>query len=241
MPFFHRNCYFFSGFIIMSEPSTPSPLARKLALIADELRSLANNNLLFTEDPYQVQRNRRVLQLAAELQSLADSRPPEEIQRLFSRNLGYMTPLASAEAAVISPEGRVLLIRRSDNGLWAMPGGACDVSETPAQAAAREVWEESGYVVEITRFLGVFDERLHGSEAGRHLYVLLFAAAPVGGEARTSGESTEVAWFGWEELPWEALSPGHARRLQHVMQWWLNPKTPAFFDWAPWQPPEQGV
>ena len=213
-----------------------SPLSQTLSLIADELRSLAQNNLQYTDDPYQIHRNQRVLELAAQLQSLTDARPYEEIQRIFSQDIGYITPLAVVDAAVIDPEGKVLLIRRADDGLWALPGGACDTGETPAQAAAREVWEESGYLVEITRLLGVFDSRLSGSRASRHLYHLLFAAVPVGGEATTSNESSEVGWFSWASLPWEELSPGHRQRLQFVMQWWLNPQTAAYFDWEPRQP-----
>jgi len=212
-------------------------LSQTLSLIADELRSLARNNLQYTDDPYQIQRNQRVLELAAQLQSLTDTRLPDEIQRIFSQDLGYITPLAVADAAVIDPDGKVLLIRRADNGLWALPGGACDTGETPAEAAAREVWEESGYQVEITRLLGVFDSRLIGTRSSRHLYQLLFAAVPVAGTAKTSSETTEVGWFSWDSVPWNELSPGHHQRLQFVMQWWLNPRTTAYFDWAPWSPP----
>ncbi len=222
----------------MSEPNNTS-LAQTLALIADELRALANNNLLYTDDPYQIQRNRRVLALAAELQSLVDERPADEIKRIFSQHLGYITPLAVADAAVIDPHGRVLLIQRADNKLWALPGGACDMNEAPASAAARETWEETGYVVEITRLLGVFEERY--AATGRHLYVMLFAAVPVDGEARLSPETLDVGWFSWEEIPWHSLSPGHHRRLQQAMQWWLNPNSPPYFDWSPWQPPDGGV
>jgi len=211
-------------------------LPQTLSLIADELRALAHNNLQFTDDSYQIQRNRRVLELASQLQSLADARPPDEIRRIFSQDLGYLTPLSVVDTAVIDPDGRVLLIRRADDGLWAMPGGACDTGETPAQAAAREVWEESGYQIEVTRLLGVFDSRLVGTHASRHLYHLQFAAVPVAGEPRTSSETTEVNWFSWDLLPWNELSPGHHRRLQFVMQWWMNPRIGAYFDWEPWSP-----
>ncbi len=219
-------------------PSNATPsLSQELAWIADELRALAQNNLQYTQDPYQIQRNRRVLQLAAQLQSFVDTRPLAAIERIFAQDLEYLTPLAVVDTAVLDPQGRVLLIRRADNGLWALPGGACDVGEAPAAAAAREVWEESGYQVEITRLLGVFDSRLQGSQSGRHLYVILFAGAPVGGEAKTSHETTEVEWFAWDAIPWDALSPGQFRRLQHVLQWWMNPNTRAYFDWEPWEPP----
>ncbi len=218
-------------------PTTTTDLSQTLSLIADELRSLAQNNLQYTDDPYQVQRNRRVLELAAQLQSLTDTRSPQDIQRIFSQDLGYMTPLTVVDTAVIDPEGKVLLIRRADNGLWAMPGGACDTGETPAQSAAREVWEESGYQVEITRLLGLFDSRHSGTRSSRHLYHILFAGVPVAGEARISNETTEVGWFSWETVPWDELTPGHRQRLQFVMQWWLNPRTDAYFDWEVWTPP----
>ena len=208
-----------------------------LALIADELRALAQNNLQYTDDPYQIQRNRRVLELAAELLALIDPRPAQDIQQIFWEHLDYVTPLVVADTAVLDPEGKILLIRRADNGLWAMPGGACDVGETPAQAAAREVWEESGYVVEITRLLGIFDSRITDSVSGRHLYILLFAGTPVGGEPTLSHETTDLGWFTWDTIPWDSLSPGQSQRLQYAMQWWLNPSTKPYFDWAPWQPP----
>ena len=213
-------------------------LTQKLTLMADELRSLARNNLNYLDDAYQIQRNHRVLELAAELQALTDTRPLPEIKKIFSSDLSYQTPMVVVDTAVIDPDGKILLIRRSDNGLWAFPGGASDVGETPAQSAAREVWEESGYVVEITRLLGVFDSRRMGSEHGRQLYAILFAGVPVSGQATTSNETSEVAWFSWEDVPWQELVPCHHHRLQFVMQWWLNPNTKAYFDWEPWTPPD---
>ena len=238
------SLYFSEGFADSLTPvisMTPSdvPLSQMLSLIADELRVLAQNNLQYTDDPYQIQRNRRVLQLAAQLQARIDVRPLEDIQRIFARDLGYMTPLAVVDTAVIAPDGSVLLIRRMDDGLWAMPGGACDPGETPAAAAARETWEESGYQVEITRLLGVFDSRLSGTQSSRHLYHHLFAAVPVAGEAEISNETSAVGWFSWEDIPWNELSPGHRHRLQFVMQWWLNPRVGAYFDWEPWSPPTE--
>ena len=111
-----------------------------------------------------------------------------------------------------------------------MPGGACEVGETPAIAAAREVEEETGFTVEITRLLGVFDSRFSGTVSSRHLYHILFAAVPLSGKACTSTESLEVHWFDIGEIPWTDLSPGHSFRIQQVLTWWLNPGTKPYFD-----------
>jgi Obg family GTPase CgtA-like protein len=156
--------------------NTPQPPSVQIAHIADELRALSDNGQHYTDDPYQIERFTRIRTLAAELQSLADTRPPEEIRAIFSADLDTKTPLAVVDTAVLDPSGRLLLIQRADDRLWAMPGGACDVGETPAAAGAREVWEETGYTVEITRLLGVFDSRHSGTVSSRHLYHFLFAA-----------------------------------------------------------------
>lgn len=217
-------------------PSEERPLAQRIAHIADELRALSANGLVWEENSYQIERLQRIGELAAELQSVADTRPLSDIQAIFSADLDFRTPLVGVDTAVLDAEGRILLIQRADNRLWAMPGGACEMSETPAQSAAREVWEETGYQVEITRLLGVFDSRYCGSVSSRHIYLILFAGAPVAGEARTSPESLAVRWFELGDIPWTELAPGHAFRLQQVLSWWLNPGAKAYFDHEPWQP-----
>ena len=210
--------------------NSPRPPSLQIAHIADELRALSDNGQHWTDDPYQIERFTRIRALAAELQSLADTRPLAEIRAIFSADLDTKTPLAVVDTAVLDPTGRLLLIRRADDKLWAMPGGACEVGETPAAAGAREVWEETGYTVEITRLLGVFDSRRSGTISSRHLYHFLFAAAPVAGEATPSNETLDVRWFDLGDIPWTELSPGHAFRIQQVLAWWLNPNTKPYFD-----------
>lgn len=69
--------------------------------------------------------------------------------------------------------GRILLIQRADNGLWATPGGGCDVGESAATTGEREVWEETGYRVKVTNLLGIFDSRHCRSQMGSQLYHIL--------------------------------------------------------------------
>ena len=78
-------------------------------------------------------------------------------QRRFWRSTtgtsAYQTPKVAAFGALFDAQGRVLLMQRSDNRLWAMPGGMVEVGETAAQAAEREFWEETGVHVRAERLL----------------------------------------------------------------------------------------
>jgi 8-oxo-dGTP pyrophosphatase MutT (NUDIX family) len=209
-----------------------------LVEIAEQLRALSNNGLQWSTDPYQTERYQQILRLAAELLGIVDTRLPAEIERLFFADIDVKTPLAVVDTAVFDAAGQLLLIQRADDRLWAMPGGGCDVGETPAAAGAREVWEESGYVVEVTALLGVWDSRLCGTRTSRHLYQLLFAAHLRGGAATLSRETLDVRWVKEATVPWEALHPGHAPRIRHAWAWRADPRTAPFFDASRGNPPE---
>ena len=64
----------------------------------------------------------------------------------------------SASAVVTDELGRILLIKRRDNELWALPGGGHDVGETIEQTAVREVKEETGLDVEVTAITGIYTD-----------------------------------------------------------------------------------
>ncbi len=220
-----------------SHALSPEEFVQVVGRIADQIRALTNANLHFTQDPYQIERHHTLLSLAAELASLVDARPVEAIQRHFHRELTYVTPHPVVDVAVFDPGGRVLLIRRADSGLWAMPGGMCEVNVSPAENALREVWEETGCVAELTAFLGLFDSRMERTDRTfSHLYHLLFAARHVSGTPQVTRETREVAWFPQEEIPWDTMHRGHGRRLAHALAWHRDPSIRPHFDPADWTP-----
>ena len=65
-----------------------------------------------------------------------------------------VTPLVACDVFVLNEKQQVLLIRRTDNGFWALPGGCHDLGETASQCAERECFEESGYRVRVSELLG---------------------------------------------------------------------------------------
>lgn len=191
----------------------------EIQIVADELRSIANLGLLYARRearPHDEERYERVLRLAARLLALADSRDAAEILRAYSGDLGHITPSVCADAALFDDAGRIFLAQRSDSGLWCIPGGFVDVGETPAEAAEREMREETGLSVRATDLIAIYDNRRLGSAQAVHAYHLLFACAYVAGEPRLNHETLAVGYFPPDALP--PLTPDHEPKVERAFQ-----------------------
>lgn len=161
-------------------------------------------------DAYDLDRYRRVLALSAELAAQNSPATLGEVREAYLHNLAHLSPLLGVEAVVTGPAG-VLLMRRTDSGLWGLPGGLAEVGETLAGATERELFEEVGLRGRATRLLGMQDSRLSGAKHGLHIVTALFQVE-VSGEPRATLEAREVAWHDRDALP--ELHPGHAASLR---------------------------
>ena len=121
-------------------------------------------------------------------------------------------PGLAVNVAVIH-ENKILLTKREDFETWIMPSGGVEEDESIAQAAIRETKEETGLDVELTRLVGIYS-RLGNFFPG---HMILFAAKPVGGEIKCQeGETIEVEWFAFDEIP-SLLSVGHKKRIEDAI------------------------
>ncbi|HRN68839.1 MAG TPA: NUDIX domain-containing protein [Promineifilum sp.] len=185
--------------------------------IADDLRGIAAFGLNFARaGPHDEERWQLVLTAAARLAALAGGEQTAgDLLAHYRANHFDIGPLASGEAVVIR-DGKLLLVRRTDDGLWALPGGITDPGETLAQSARRELLEEAGLTGRVTRLLGVFDSRLWHSAKKIHFYHAVFLIETDDPEPRPSPEVSAAAYFGEDELP--PLSPGHHLRAPFIFQ-----------------------
>jgi ADP-ribose pyrophosphatase YjhB (NUDIX family) len=129
----------------------------------------------------------------------------------------------SVNVGVVNDKGQLLLMRRSDNDNWALPGGAMDIGETIAEAAVRETREETGIDCEIVRLVGVYTNPRHvmlytSNGEVRQECSLVFAARATGGEPTTSSESLEVRWVAANEVNDFTMHPSMRQRVQHVLE-----------------------
>ncbi|MEV0811411.1 NUDIX domain-containing protein [Micromonospora sp. NPDC050200] len=120
---------------------------------------------------------------------------------------------------VTDEQGRLLLIKRTDNGLWSLPSGGQEVGEYVAETAVRETREETGVVVEVTGVVGVYSDPAHVVEYTdgevRQQFSLCFRARPLSGEPTPSEESTEVRWVTREDLRRLSVHPSTMLRIKH--------------------------
>ncbi|NLU79095.1 NUDIX domain-containing protein [Micromonospora sp. HNM0581] len=116
-------------------------------------------------------------------------------------------------------QDRVLLIQRTDNGLWSLPGGGQEIGETVAETAIRETHEETGVRVDVTGLIGVYSDPGHviayTDGEVRQQFSLCFRAVPVSGRPTPSDESREVRWVARDELGALDVHPSTLLRITH--------------------------
>ena len=122
-------------------------------------------------------------------------------ERPYLADLGIATPKVGCSVAAFDDAGRVALIRRADNGRWALPGGWAEVGSSPSDNVLRELREETGYEAELDALVGIYDHRHFGTTSAYHIYTLLFRARITGGDATPSVETPEVALVDPGEAP----------------------------------------
>jgi ADP-ribose pyrophosphatase YjhB (NUDIX family) len=202
---------------------------QQLALWADQLRAMAALGLHYADDVYNQERYHKIQTIALEMLALVSGDTVANLESLRDTVLVHPTPFAVGDAAIMDEVGRMLLIRRADNGLWAMPGGVLDVGETAAAGVVREALEETGVACEAVALVGVFDSRFWGGTL-YHLYQFVFLCRPLSQspvQASHAHEVREVGWFTEAALPSD-LDPNHAGRIRVVFQVWRGERPPYF-------------
>ncbi|GAA2812714.1 NUDIX hydrolase [Mycolicibacterium pallens] len=112
----------------------------------------------------------------------------------------------SVSGIVIRDDGRVLVIKRDDNGHWEAPGGVLELDESFEAGVQREVLEETGIEVTVERLTGVYKNLTHG------IVALVYRCRPAGGEPKATDEAREILWMTREEVQ-AAMVPAFGVRV----------------------------
>ncbi len=200
---------------------------------ARDIQALAQSGLTFTKDAYDRERYEALRDIAAHMAAVHSDTSLADISTLFAGQTGYATPKIDVRGAAFDAEDRILMVREvADAGRWTLPGGWADVNITPAENVAKEMREESGFDVRVTKCAAVWDRSRQGHERQFFSAAKLFYLCEItGGSATPSLETSEVAFFAESEIPAD-LSTGRVmgHQIARMFAHHRDPSLPTEFD-----------
>lgn len=168
--------------------------------LLDELRIHAKNGLRYADDPYDEYRYERILDLIVDYYGEILDLPSAETRDRLADDLGYVTPNVGSEAAVFDEDGRLLMVKRADDGTWCLPGRFVDPGESPEETAVRETREETGLDAQTVDLVGVY-HRPPDSETSPHGHVaVVYLATVTGGSLDLSHEAEALDYRSIEKV-----------------------------------------
>lgn len=197
---------------------------------AREIQALSQSGLAFCNSEFDRQRYERLAGIAAEITSTCSHLDKENLKKLFLAHPGYATPKIDVRSAVIN-EGNILLVQESMDKKWALPGGWADVGDIPSETAVRETEEESGFIVDPIKVIGVFDaNRSEHDLEFFHAFKIVFLCKLIGGEAKPSNETLDAAFFSFDKLPPLSHHRTNLKHVNEIKEHLYNPGRKTFFD-----------
>jgi ADP-ribose pyrophosphatase YjhB (NUDIX family) len=198
--------------------------------IAREVRAIAQTGLAFNADGFDHQRYQRLRELAALLMAQGSAAEHETILELLRQEKGYATPKVDVRGAAFQ-DGRVLMVREISDGKWTLPGGWADVNQSAGECVVREIAEESGFTARALKLAAVYDyQKRNPSPHIDSIYKMFFICEIVGGAARASDETSEVAFFPRNELPPLSLGRTTAAQIDRMFEHREQLELPTDFD-----------
>ncbi len=142
----------------------------------------------------------------------------------FGERIGKQGVLRPGASALIfdPPREKILLTRREDNGRWCLPGGGMDPGESAAEACVREVLEETGLEVRVTKLVGIYTtpDLLIEFPDGDKIQPVAFSfeAEITGGELGLSDETTDFGWYTVAEMEAMDTVENHVQRIHDALK-----------------------
>ena len=201
-------------------------------LWARELQAMAQTGLAFPTSHWDHARYERLRALAAEIMATHTATPAPTLEAAFAPEWGHPPPKPPVRAALLRNNELLLVREVADNHLWTLPGGWADINLTPAENAAKEAFEETGFTVRPTKLAAALDRTRQGHTPQPFSAAKLFFLCDItGGEARTSAETSEIAFFPEHALPTDlSIDRTTPAQLRQMFAHHRNPGLPTDFD-----------
>lgn len=181
--------------------------------LAIEIQSLAQNGLEYSNNVYDIERYKRLREIAAEMLEMKTGISVEKVKDLFCNETGYQTPKLDTRAAIFK-DNKILLVHEN-NGTWSLPGGWVDVLETVKSNTIKEVKEETGLDVITKKIIAIQDRNNHNKPIYAYGVCKIFVLCDViGGKFEKNIETTETEYFSIDNLPLLAEEKNNKEQIE---------------------------
>lgn len=183
--------------------SRSGPGQPRLAAFLEQVLATAQAGLTYSKDPFDIGRFHALRDATAALIAEQSTLDPVRIADWIALDSGYPTPKLDVRALILNEQGQLLLVRERSDGCWTLPGGWCDIGDSPAGAVVREVVEETGLICRAVQLLALFDKLRHPHPPQLpHAHKAFFLCEVTGGQLLTETDETQdAAYFPLEALP----------------------------------------
>ncbi|OBZ11649.1 ADP-ribose pyrophosphatase [Bacillus sp. FJAT-27264] len=197
---------------------------------AKEIQAISQTGLAYAKDVYDIERYQALRELSVDILANYSYESKEKIRLAFAGEEGYCTPKVDIRGVVFR-EDKILLVREKLDGKWALPGGWADIGLSPSEVVVKEIAEEAGFQTEAVRLLAVLDKKFHEHPPEPyHIYKMFILCRITGGEASQGVETSEVAFFGVDELPELSEERNTKTQLQTMFEYLQNPDKAVILD-----------
>jgi ADP-ribose pyrophosphatase YjhB (NUDIX family) len=181
---------------------------------AKQLQAIAQAGLEYSKDKYDIERFQQIRELSVEILNEYTGISHEKIKDLFCNETGYQTPKVDIRAAIFKAD-RILLVKESFDGRWALPGGWAEFNLSVKENVVKEAKEEAGVNVVPKRLIAVQDRNKHNKPATAYgIYKIFVLCDLIDGEFKKNIETEESGFFPLAALPPLSLRRNTPRQIK---------------------------
>ena len=195
----------------------------------DQLRSIALEGLKYARNSYDTERYNKLLDIVSNTYSDISGESIIALKQHFYKEIGIITPKLGVNVALTNTNNEILILQRSDDHLWCLPGGWVDIGENLARTAIRETKEETGLDVESLYCISIQHKGPHTFSHIQHQINILIFMKPIspGVRVKLSHEHLEYKWINSNKnIMWH---PGHDKEIQETIRF-INSDRNKFID-----------
>ncbi|WP_110650242.1 NUDIX hydrolase [Salinicola peritrichatus] len=198
---------------------------------AKRLSALADTGLHYCRDKFDRERYEEIAELSRSMMAALGTVPLERIAAALGERDGHVTPKIDVRAAIID-DGRILLVKEKMDGRWTMPGGYAEVGVSAADNTVKEVWEEAGIKVAVSRLYALRHKARHAYPPDvLDFYKLFFLCERLDDAPLEPGhEVHDAAYFPADDLPPLSEPRVIARDIADAFAFHADPARAALID-----------